>query len=371
MKVFVVGPVPPYRGGISHSNATLCRNLARRHDVTCISFSRQFPRFLYPGRKQTDPNAQPLGVRTRFVLDSINPLTWLRVSRLARKERPQHLVFQWWSPFFLPAYATVALLAGKTKRIAVCQNVAVHESGVEGWLARLMTRTFFRQMDRLVTLSTADEREARALCPAARITTIIEGTYAGQVGAPLPKARARANLRLAGKVLLFFGFVRQYKGLIHLIRALPLVLAQMPVKILIVGEFWEGREDILAEIKLLGLNRSVEIIDRYVTDEEAVRYFSAVDAVVLPYTSSTESGIIQLAYGLNTPVITTAVGGNADLIEDGKTGLLVPPGDPEALAGAILEFYRKKLEGPIRANMRRRKELFVWTTEKERAFFGP
>jgi glycosyltransferase involved in cell wall biosynthesis len=294
------------------------------------------------------------------------------VFRLVKREKPELLTFQWWSPFFFPCYFSIALLARiftKTRLSAYCQNVSIHEKGVKSRISNLLTKTFFRRMDFLVALSSSDRKEAEALS-GRRTAWIIEGVYSSQLGKPVPKDMAKRKLGLKGRNILFFGFIRPYKGLEFLLRAMPRIIGKVPLKLLIVGESWEPKEKYLSIIRGLGISGSVKMVDRYVTDEEAVLYFSACDALALPYTSSTESGIIQLAFGMGTPVITTNVGGNPDLIDSGRTGLLVPPKDPEALAEAILLFYSRRMEPLIRKNMGRKKSVFDWSKGKEDAFLG-
>jgi len=371
MKIAVIGPISPYRGGISHSNTVLCKNLSRRNSVTPISFKRMFPKLLYPGKTQKDPAAEkPKNMRILDVLDSINPLNWISIYRFVKKEKFDLLAFQWWSPFFTPSYTTIAWLVRKftkTRVSVVCQNVTSHE---DKFLDRFLTGIFFRKADFFITYSSSDKKDVKKLIPKAKVEYIVEGTYDMQLGKPLEKARAKKSLGFKGKNIMFFGFVRDYKGLPYLLKALPLVLKNHDVTLHIVGEFWEDKNQYLKEIESLGIKNRVKIVDRYVSDKEAVAYFSASDAVVLPYTSSTESGIIQLAYGLNTPVITTDVGGNKDLIEEGKTGLLATPKNPEDLAKKITLFYSKSLERKIKAGMEKNKAVFLWTKEKERKFFG-
>lgn len=372
MKIFIIGPLPPYKGGISHSNAVLCRNLSK-HDLTCISFKRQFPEFLYPGKKQKDHASRPIETKTFFILDSINPISWVKIYKMIKKERPYLLAFQWWSPFFLPAYYTIAYLVKKstgTKVSAICQNVLIHEKGILGKIGKRMTKIFFKKMDFLITYSSSDRKDAKKLVPDAKVEYVIEGLYSNQLGEKIPKSRARKRLGIEGNTILFFGFVREYKGLIYLLRSIPEITKSMPINLLIVGEFWDDKGLYLEEIEKLGIKKHVKIVDRYVSDKEAILFFSASDAVALPYITSTESGIIQLAFGLNTPVITTTTGGNPDLIDNRKTGLLVPPHNPQKLAEAIIQFYEKNLESTIKRNMEKKKMIFQWTKGKERIFLG-
>lgn len=370
MNIVIIGPMPPWRGGIAHSNAVLCRNLVKRNRITAISFRRMFPEFLYPGKSQKSATAPPEDIRIVPMLDSLNPITWIRAYRMVKQERVDLLVFQWWSPFFTPCYSVIAWLVRmgtRTRVSVVCQNVISHEGR---WIETALTKLFFRDVDFFITYSSSDKEEVRRLLPQAKVAYIVEGTYDMQVGKSIGKGTAKRLLRMTGKNILFFGFVRHYKGLHYLLQAMPLVLQEEQVTLHIVGECWEDRQQYLQEITRLGLKKNARMVDRYVSDEEAIRYFSAADAVVLPYTSSTESGIIQLAYGLNTPIITTDVGGNKDLIEHGKSGLLVRPGDAADLAEKILMFYEKKMEPIIRQGMRKKMRIFSWTEEKERIFQG-
>jgi glycosyltransferase involved in cell wall biosynthesis len=377
MRVFVIGPIFPIRGGIAHSNRMLCENLAKKHDVTAISFSCMFPKLLYPGKEQREPNPDPtFQVKTEYLLDFRNPLSWIGVGKKIREEKPDWVVFQWWHTIFTPMFSTI-IQTGKndhTRFSTICQNVLPHESGkFKDALNSFLTRAFFRQMDYLITLSSSDLKEVRSLMPGKKAQYIIECTYESQFGMPPGKLDARKKIDVSkdDPTILFFGFVRPYKGLRYLLEALPLVLKKYPkLKLMIVGEFWSDKAEYTQQIARLGLEEHLLIIDKYVSNEEVPTYFSAADAVVLPYSSSSESGIIQLAYGLNTPIITTAVGGNVDLVSHEKTGLLCRPEDPEDLARVIIQFFDQQLEKPIKKAMRANMHLFRWTPEKEATFFG-
>jgi glycosyltransferase involved in cell wall biosynthesis len=366
MRVFAIGPIYPLRGGIAHSNRILCENLSRENEVVAISFSRMYPALLYPGRAQKELNSDSsFAIDADYALDCLNPLSWLKVAARIRRERPDRVLFQWWHTFFAPMFWVIAAFGGnrKTRFGAICQNVLPHE---ESRLHEFLTRFFFRRIDYFIALSGSDLRIMRRLMPRKRAAWITESTTESQFGKKPAKREARAALGLEGDTLLFFGFVRPYKGLKYLIEALPIILGERPgLKLMIVGEFWRDREEYLGLIRELGLQSAIMIVDRYVSSDEVPTYFAAADAVVLPYLSSTESGIIQLAYGLNEPVITTAVGGNVDLIEHGKTGMLCEPADPRDLARAVLEFYSRGLERPIREAMLANAELFSWTKRKE------
>jgi glycosyltransferase involved in cell wall biosynthesis len=371
MKVFVVGPIYPFRGGIAHSNRVLCENLSKNHDVTAISFSRMYPKILYPGKEQKEANIDDsFSVRTEYALDSMNPLSWLSVADRIKKERPDWVVFQWWHTFFTPMYWTIAKFGKnpKTRFSVVCQNVLPHE---ESRIHEKLTRLFFKKIDYFITLSSSDRAILKQLMPSAKSNWITESTYEKQFGKSPSQAQARKKLGITGDALLFFGFVRPYKGLKFLLDAMPQILRAKPdITLMIVGEFWNDKQEYLDRIERLGLKERLLIVDRYVANDEVPAYFAAADAVVLPYVSSTESGIIQLAYGLNTPVITTAVGGNVDLIEHGKTGMLCKAEDAADLARVVLEFYEQALRAPIKDGMTKNADLFRWTPAKEAVFFN-
>ncbi len=371
MKVFVIGPIYPYRGGIAHSNRVLCENLSKNHELTAISFSRMYPKFLYPGKEQKEAKEDAsFAVHTEYALDALNPLTWFSVADKIKKEKPDWVVFQWWHTFFTPMYWTIVNFGRNpaTRFSVICQNVLPHE---ESKIHEGLTRIFFNQIDYFVTLSSSDLKILKSLMPNAKANWITESTYEKQFGKLPSKTQARKELGLKSDALLFFGFVRPYKGLKYLLQAMPQLLAQKPdLTLMIVGEFWDDKKEYLDLIKELKIEKNLLIVDRYVANDEVPAYFAAADAVVLPYVSSTESGIIQLAYGLNTPVITTAVGGNVDLIAHGKTGMLAKPEDAMDLANVVMEFYTKNLDEKIRNGMKANADLFHWTAQKEALFFN-
>lgn len=379
LKIFVIGPIFPFRGGIAHSNRVLCENLSKSHQVTAISFSRMYPEFLFPGKSQKEVNSGPdFSIPTEYVLDSVNLLSWKKIADKIKKEEPDWVVFQWWHTFFAPAYWTIAKFGKnpQTKFLVICQNLSQHEGSVahnvlNAFLHYPLTKLFFAQVDRFITLSSSDLKDLKTLLPTAHADWITESTYETQFGEKPSKEEARKKIGIQTDAILFFGFVRPYKGLKFLLQSLPIVLKKKPdLKLIIVGEFWNDKKEYFDLIEKLGLSKNLLIVDKYVSNEEVPAYFAAADAVVLPYTSSTESGIIQLAYGLNTPVITTAVGGNVDLIENEKTGMLCKPENPTDLAKKILDFYEKNFEKTIQQGMKANADLFKWTAEKERVFFG-
>jgi glycosyltransferase involved in cell wall biosynthesis len=208
--------------------------------------------------------------------------------------------------------------------------------------------------------SESDGRRLKELVPSALITYAFHPLYDFFDTGMLSKPEARAKLNLQEDTILFFGFIRPYKGVENLLRAMPRILKQRRVTLLVVGEFWDGREAFTRLIAELKIEDAVKVVDRYVPNEEVGLFFSAADLIVLPYTSGTGSGIVQIANGLEKPVVATRVGSLPEVVEDGSTGYLVNPGDPEALAQAVIRFYAEEKEAEFIDGIRRRKDRFSW-----------
>lgn len=361
MRIGLLGPAHPLRGGIAQYLALLAGELSQEHIVHYLSLIRQYPSFLFPGQSQEDPSDSPLVVPNERVLDPMNPLTWSQAARRARELQLDALVYKWWIPFFGPAYAPV--LAGAKKggavTIMIADNLVPHEKRpFDQGLTRLVTD----RTDGYLVMSKAVEQDVARLLPGAPVRRVPHPVYAqyGAAGRSRDEARARAGL--TGDVLLFFGFVRRYKGLDVLIEAMPRVRAKRDVTLVVAGEFYEPVAPLRARIAELALDDCVRVLDRYVADEEVGDLVAAADAVVLPYRSATQSGVVLVAYAGGCPVISTAVGGLPEVVEEGVTGHLVPPEDPAALADAILGFYarggRAAYEPAVHAAARR----FSWST---------
>jgi glycosyltransferase involved in cell wall biosynthesis len=357
MRICVVGPTYPYRGGIAHYTTLLVRHLrAAGHWAKLYSFTRQYPRFLFPGKTDRDPSATPLRVDCEYVLDPINPLTWWRLYRKIKRDAPDLLILQWWVPYWTPCLTVLSRLVRnntRTKILYVCHNVVPHDGG--GTLDRRLAMAVLRRGDAFIVHSEQDLWRLRALLPKAQITHTHHPTYQSLADtARPPQADVRRELGLeAERVVLFFGFVRQYKGLDYLVRAMGPVNTRLPVHLLVVGEFWTSEDYFVALAEQFGVQEHITFVNRYVPNEELGRYFELADAVVLPYISATQSGVAQLAFGFGKPVITTRVGGLPEVVRDNETGLIVPPQDWQALADAIIGFYERDLGPTLSANVRR------------------
>jgi glycosyltransferase involved in cell wall biosynthesis len=345
VRISVVGPTYPYRGGIAHYTTLLVRHLRLAgHQAPLYSFTRQYPSWLFPGKTDRDPSADPLRVECEYILDPINPLTWLRLARRVRADNPDLLILQWWVPYWTPCLTTIGWLIKRNSRIKIayiCHNVMPHDGG--GVLDRRLALTALRHGDALVVHSDQDRYKLLALLPQARVVKAAIPTYEPLARQAAPAAAADLRRRLGvpegAPVLLFFGFVRPYKGLEYLIQALPRIRQQIPAHLLVAGEFWTSREFYERFAREFDVEQHITFVDRYIPDEELRPYFDLADVVVLPYVSATQSAVAQLAFGFNKPVITTRVGGLAEAVREGVDGLIVPPQDADALADAVVRFF--------------------------------
>jgi glycosyltransferase involved in cell wall biosynthesis len=356
LKLCVIGPAYPLRGGIAHHTTLMCRHLSCRHQVDAVTFKRLYPGLLFPGKSQSDPSLQAADFPSAPLLDSMNPLSWLKTADYIRERRPDYVLMQWWQPFFGPCLGTIAARVRPIKTIFICHNIFPHEGGP---LARPLARWALRNGGGFVVHSGKEQEILERLLPDRRVCKTVLPEYDVFPREEMGKQAARELLGVRGRVILFFGLVRKYKGLMNLVRAMAL-LQDMEVTCMVAGEFYDKKSRYISEIDRLALNDVVRIVDEYVPNEQVERYFAAADAVVLPYVSATQSSIVQMAHRFGRPVIATAVGGLPEAVDDGATGLLVQPDSPAALADAIRRFYEESLEAQLTANICADRGRFSW-----------
>jgi glycosyltransferase involved in cell wall biosynthesis len=346
VKVVLVGPTYPYRGGIAHYTTMLYQALHRQgHEVLLVSFKRQYPSWLFPGGSDRDPSNRPLRVEdARYWIDSLNPVTWLVAFWRIYEYQPDAIVLQWWTTFWAPVWLVLEGLDRIFLRrplMIICHNVLPHEAR---WWDSLLTRAVFRWGTRFIVQSAEEKRRLLSLLPDAQVAVAPHPVYSMFADDKVSKELARRQLQLPldVPVLLFFGIVREYKGLRDVLAALPEIRAQLGrVILLIAGEFWEDKRPYLGMIEQLRIGDSVIIEDKYIPNEDVAVYFSAADVLVAPYRRVTGSGVVQMARGFGMPVIMTNVcGGVAKEGTDGQTDFVIPPMDPKSLANAILRFFR-------------------------------
>jgi len=358
-RIAVVGPHAPYRGGIAHFTNRLCAELeSEGQSVVRVSFSRLYPGILFPGKTQFEPGTpdnwrDDTGQSERTVyIDSVNPITWLKAGRKLKATGVKVVVFMVWMPFFAPVYAIIAGILQKAgvRILAIVHNALPHERHIGD---KFLTSMFLKRCDSLVALSTAVCEEIKNVVPGADPKHIPHPVY-DHFGDLISREEARQNLGWSADapILLFFGLVRHYKGLHVLLDALPEARKGVPgLQLVVAGEFYESSRQYADHIRRLGIDSMITLFDEYIPSERVPELFGACDVVVQPYISATQSGIVQMAFHFERPVIVTDVGGLSEAVGARGAGLVVPPSDPQALVDAIYHFFepgvREQLEQSV------------------------
>lgn len=340
MKITILGPAHPYRGGIAAFAERLAREFqAEGHEVSLVTFTLQYPSFLFPGKTQYSSENAPEGLPVRRMLNSVNPISWIRTGLALRHEAPDVLAVSFWMPFMAPCLGMVSRIVrrnGKTRSVALLHNLVPHEARPGD---RPLVRYFCASVDRFVAMSKSvladidlfDVRKPRVFVPHPLYDTF---------GTPVPREEACRNLGLdpSDKILLFFGLIRDYKGLDILLQAYAGLSGK--ATLVVAGEFYGGSEKYHALARSLGIDDKVAWRSEFVPDSEVRQYFCAADLVVQPYRTATQSGVTQIAYHFGRPMLVTNVGGLSETVPDGKVGYVVEP-DAESVAAAIDAFLRE------------------------------
>ncbi len=370
MKLAFLGPAPPFRGGIVTYFAMLARILKNRgHEVFWASFRKQYPRFLFPGSEQEGATAPWLDHPNspRFVPWS--PVSWWRTSSDLKQQAPAAVIIKFWIPFFAPGFFGVTWLLRRRTDVRIVyllDNVIPHEKYPFG---RFLTRLALRQGHGFIAQSDQVRQDLFTVLsdtdPATVITTPHPVYDFGKPGRPRKtpaEARDTLGLSVDARLVLFFGFIKPYKGVVHLIDAAADLKARYGdgIRVLIVGDIYGDKKSYLDRIAASGAEDIIQLVDGFVPDEVVEDYFLAADLAVLPYVSATQSGIVQIAYNYNLPVVTTNVGGLPEVVRDGKTGFIVPPADPSALAEATIRFFDEDWARDFSAGVAAEKEKYSW-----------
>lgn len=368
MKIIIVGTAYPMRGAFAQLNAILYSYLNKQYDVKIYSFKRQYPKLFFPGKTQEEKGDELVKVpadRNIISIDSVNPFNWISIGKRIAKEKPGLIIFRYWIPFFAPCFAVISYFAKKSgaKVLFICDNVIPHEKRFGD---RFLTKMAFNQADYFLLQSKSVKDDLLKFSKNKPYKVSFHPMY-NIFGDKLPKAEARAFIKKEygvdldhEKLLLFFGYVRKYKGLNYLLEAMPGILKFNNVKLIVVGEFYDDEDKYRQKIKDLGLENNVIVLSDFVPNERVRYFFSASDVVLLPYTSATQSGITHVAYFYDKPVIVTDVGGLSESVINGETGLVIPPMDPQAITDAVNKFYNEDLEEKLSANVAVEKKKFDW-----------
>ncbi len=362
MKIIILGPFPPFRGGISDFNLALAQNFKVNHEVENVNFTTQYPAWLFPGKTQYKPESDEIGINSKRLLSSINFFTWKKTADYIVNQNPDLVIFRYWMPFFAMSQAMVAkYIKSKcsAKMLAICDNIVPHEKHLFDYR---LTHHFFKKMDHFIVMSRIVEKDLLSFIDNPDYHYTPHPIY-NIFGPQVSKAKARRTLGIkAKKIILFFGIIRAYKGLDVLLNSIPILAENMSdFKVLIVGEPYEPFEKYQNLISKLGIEKYLDLNLQFLSNGEIANYFSAADVVALPYRSATQSGIVQVAYYYNKPVVTSNVGGLPEVVSDGEVGYVVNP-EPEDFADGIIRIFTDNQYLQFSENVKSFKNKFSWDT---------
>jgi len=348
-KIIIIGPAYPYRGGNALFIAHTYEALQEHFDINIYNYKLLYPSFLFPGTTQYDKSTQQVKrVPNKRVVNSINPFNWFSVAGKLKKENADLVIFDWWHPFFGLCHGIISWLIRKkykNKILFITENVVSHE---DNFIDRFLTKFGLRNASKFLTLSGIVEKDVQQYAKGKKVYRSelpVYDCYQQNDELDFKKTKEELGFNKDSIVLLFFGYVRKYKGLDILIEAIPEILSEIPeARLLIVGEFYDKPDTYLEQIKNLGIEDKVKVVNEFVPNEEVAKYYEVSDVVILPYRSATQSGILNVAYGFNKPVIVTDVGGLAEFVDEGTTGFVVKPDSPDAIVEGVKKFINVKSE---------------------------
>lgn len=363
MNIIIVGTAHPYRGGLAAFNERLALQFQKEgHHVEMYTFTLQYPGFLFPGKTQFTNDPAPAGLTISRKINSCNPFNWIKVGNQIRKMKPDMVVFAYWMSFMAPCFGTIAKQIHKnhkTRCIGLIHNMIPHEPNV---LDKYLPPYFVKQMDGFTTLSHAVIKDIDQFDKHNKPKSWAPHPIYDHYGELIDKNEARKQLGLSadGKYVLFFGFIRDYKGLDLLIDAFgDLRLQDMGVRLLVAGEFYGDPQPYLNRIRSLDISDIVILHNDYIPDNKVNLYFRACDIVAQPYKTATQSGVTQVAFHFERPMLVTNVGGLPEIVPDGKIGYVVNP-DAQDIADALVRYYKENKEEEFTAGVREEKRKYGW-----------
>ena len=363
MKITILGPAHPYRGGLASIMEIMARTFQRRGDEVDIkTFTLQYPSLLFPGESQTVATPPPADLRICRCVNTMNPLNWVRVGRRIRRERPDFVLMKYWTPFMAPCFGTIARIArgnGHTKVLCQIDNVEPHEHHLTD---KPFNRYYLHSVDGFVYMSEQVHCELRAYSDAPALFS--PHPLFENFGERVERSEACVRLGLdpTNRYVLFFGLIRDYKGLDLLLDAWAQLRRAGRTegrRLIVAGEFYTAREPYLNRIADNGLQDEVLLHDRFIPDDDVKYYFSAADFVVQPYKTATQSGVTQIAYQFCVPMVVTAVGGLPEIVPDGRVGYVCPP-TAEGVAAAMDRMYEGDALKRFRENCVEERRRFSW-----------
>lgn len=372
MKVIILGTAWPYRGGLATFNERLARQfVSEGHEVEIWTFTLQYPSFLFPGKTQYTNEPAPADLTIRRVLNSCNPINWLRVGHAIRKAAPDMLICCYWMSFFAPAFGLVSRIARRNERtrcIALVHNMIPHEPNI---LDKLFAPYFVASQDGFVALSESVvgdiEKVESQTSRVKRPKTFSPHPIYDHYGERMSKNEACKALNLPAdkNYMLFFGLVRAYKGLDLLLGAFGCVKDQLPnLQLIIAGEFYEDEDKYRAQIVQLGLADRVIIRNEFIPDGDLRKYFGAADLIVQPYKTATQSGVTQVAFHFEKPMLVTNVGGLGEIVHDHQMGYACEP-TVEAIANDVSDYFTNNRQEAYTSYLQKEKTKYTWSKMTE------
>jgi glycosyltransferase involved in cell wall biosynthesis len=348
-KIIIIGPAYPYRGGNALFVTQTFEKLKDDFDVKIFNYSLLYPSILFPGTTQFDKSEKQLfKVPNERLVNSISPLNWYKVSKRIIQEKADLIIFDWWHPFFGFCHGVISSLIKKdysNKILFITENVVSHEANK---VDKFLTKIGLRNASMFLALSKNVEEELERFAKGKKIFRSelpIYDCYKSDDQPEISDLKSQLGIKKDDEVILFFGYIRKYKGLDILLKAFPKILEKLPnTFLLVVGEFYDNPDSYFKLIEELKIMERVKVINQFVPNEDVAKYYLASDVVVLPYRSATQSGILNVAYGFNKPVIVTNVGGLAEFVIEGKTGFVIKPDSEDEIVKGYEEYLSKKDE---------------------------
>ncbi|MBW6482386.1 MAG: glycosyltransferase [Vicingaceae bacterium] len=362
MKIVIIGPAYPYRGGIALFTERLAQQfIQEKHEVEIITFTLQYPSFLFPGKTQFSDSNSINDLSISRKINSINPFSWIKVGKQLKQRQPDMVIFNYWMPFMAPCFGTIASISKKnkiTKCIALTHNIIPHEKRIGD---RCLTKLFTSKMDAFLVLSQRVFDDLNNFAPF-KPKKISPHPLYDNFGGEKSKSNAQQALNLASnfKYILFFGIIRKYKGLDILLEAFADErIDKTNIKLIIAGEFYEDEQPYLDLMKKLNIQEHIILKNEFIPDNQVVNYFCAVDIVAQPYRNATQSGVTQIAYHFNKPMLVTDVGGLKEMVPHQKVGYVVEP-NANAVANALVDFFNNHRENDFIEGVKQEKEKYNW-----------
>lgn len=362
MKIAIIGTAYPYRGGLAAYNERLAEELQQQgHEVTLYTFTRQYPDFLFPGQTQYSDEAGPANLHIVRCIDSVNPLNWLSVGNRIRKGNYDLVIVKYWLPFMGPCFGTILRRVKKNPKstvLCIVDNIIPHEPRVGD---RPFTRYFVKPVDGFIAMSqnVLDDIDQFGRSKPKLLSPHPIFDNFGQI-MPRETALTKLGLDPQFRYLLFFGLIRKYKGLDLLLEAFADPrFRQSKLKLIVAGEYYSDKETYIEIIRKHGLENDVVQVDKFIPNSEVQDFFNASDLVVQPYRHATQSGVTQIAYHFNKPMVVTNVGGLEEMCPDGRVGYVVPP-EPAAIAEAVLRFFHGTDQAAMIRHIQEEKRKYSW-----------